>query len=241
MRYMHTAILVVLASFALQSGEPQKLKVLLITGGHPFETQPFMDVFERNTALTLTTASHGKSGAGAWDRTDLANFDLIVLYDMPLQITEAQKANLKSIFQRGTGLVVLHHALVSYPDWPEYEQLIGGRYPKPPEGEPQVTNKVGYQHNVEVPIQIADAEHPITAGLKDFMIRDEIYWGFRVGTDVHPLLKTTHPKSGSTLMWTRTQEKSRVVYLQLGHGSTAYSNETYRTLVERSIAWAAKK
>lgn len=241
MRTANIALLAVLFCFALKSGEPQKLRVLLITGGHPFETQPFMDVFERNAAITLTSASHGKTGAGAWDRTDLDKFDVIVLYDMPLQITDAQKANLKSIFERGTGLVVLHHALVSYPDWPEYEQLIGGRYPKPPEGEPQVTSKVGYQHNIEIPIQIADTAHPITTGLKDFMIRDEIYWGFRVGADVHPLLKTTHPKSGSTLMWTRTQGASRVVYLQSGHGSTAYSNETYRTLVERSIAWVAKK
>ena len=30
----------------------------------------------------------------------------------------------------GIGLVVLHHALVSYQHWPEYERIIGGRYPE---------------------------------------------------------------------------------------------------------------
>lgn len=84
-------------------------------------------------------------------------------------------------------------------------------------------------------------DHPITAGLRDFVIQDEIYWGYRVGTDVTPLLTTTHPKSGKTLAWTRTEAKSRVVYLQLGHGPTAFNDTNYRRLVAQSIRWAARK
>jgi hypothetical protein len=94
---------------------------------------------------------------------------------------------------------------------------------------------------VEVPVTILDAGHPITAGLKDFTIRDEIYWGFRVGADVRPLLGTAHPKAGTPLMWTRSEGTSRVVFLQLGHDHLAYGNPNFRTLVSRSIHWAARQ
>ncbi|MEI8038936.1 MAG: ThuA domain-containing protein [Verrucomicrobiota bacterium] len=217
----------------------EKTNVLVITGGHGFEREPFFKVFSENSALACTFAEHAKAGATAWERDDLTRFSTVVLYDMTATITDAQKAKILSLFERGIGLVVLHHSLCSFQGWPDYERIIGGCYPVPPKDQSQVTDKIGYAHGVEVPVVIADPSHPITAGLKDFTIHDEIYWGFRVGTDVHPLLTTTLPKSGNPLMWTRAEGKSRVVFLQLGHDHFAYENPNFRQLVARSISWTA--
>jgi len=216
-------------------------RVLVVTGGHAFEAEPFFKLFRDNASITFAAAEHGTDSATAWERDDLATFDVIVLYDMPRSITPAQQAKMRSLFERGTGLVVLHHALVSFQDWPDYERIIGGRYPEPPKGQPAVSDKIGYEHDVEVPVTILDAAHPITAGMKDFTIHDEIYWGFRVGGDVHPLLGTTHPKAGKPLMWTRTEKQSRVVFLQLGHDHHAFENPNFRELVARSIRWSARR
>ena len=136
---------------------------------------------------------------------------------------------------------MLHHALVSYQNWPDYERIIGGRYPEEEGKGGVVTAQVGYQHDVEVPEIIVATNHPITSGLKNFTIHDEIYWGFRVQADVTPILSTTHPRSGKPLAWTRTEGKSRVVYLQLGHGPSAYTNANYRALMANSIRWAARR
>src|SRR5262249_428039 len=147
-------------------------------------------------------------------------------------ITASQKENFLSLFKKGVGLVVLHHALVSYPDWPDYTRIIGGRYDEPNPKKPgTLTEQPGYHHDVDIPIVIGANNHPVTAGLKDFTINDEIYWGFRVQSDVTPLLTTTHPKSGKPLAWTRTEGKSRVVYIQLGHGPSAHNDPNYRKLV----------
>ncbi len=228
-----------LAGLSFAADAPPKLKVLLITGGHGFEQRPFFKVFHDNPEIDLTTAEHAKTSATAYDRDDLLNFDVVVLYDMPMVISEAQKAKFLSLFDKGVGVVVLHHAVVSFQDWPEYEQIIGGRYPKPPAGQPQVTDVVGYLHDQEVPVTIVAKDHPITAGLKDFTIHDEIYWGFRVGKDITPLLSTTNEKSGKPLAWTRQQGRSRLVYLQLGHDHQAWDNPNYPVLVARSIRWVA--
>ena len=220
----------------------QKLRVLVVTGGHGFEKDPFFKMFAENPEITFSTAAHASTNATAYERDDLLDHDVIVLYDMPKEITEAQKKKFLALFQKGIGLVVLHHALVSFPHWPDYEKIIGGRYDEPDPAKPgTVTEKAGYQHGVEIPVGIVATNHPITAGLKDFIIKDEIYWGFRVRPDVTPLLTTTHSKSGKPLAWCRTEGKSRILYIQLGHGPSAFNDPNYRKLLAQSIRWVARR
>lgn len=234
------ALLVTLTSGVASAAEDAKLRVLIITGGHGFEKEPFFKMFLDNPGITFTNASHDKTNATAYERDDLLSYDVVVLYDMPKSITEPQKAKFLSLFDKGIGLVVLHHAIVSYQHWPDYERIIGGRYPEPDPDKPGVvTAEVGYEHDVDIPVVIVARDHPITEGLKDFTIHDEIYWGFRVRPDVKPLITTTHPKSGKPLAWTRTEGKSRVVYLQLGHDHSAYENSNCRRLIAQSIRWVA--
>jgi len=231
---------IVLSGTVFAEDTRPKLKVLLITGGHGFEKDKFYKVFTDNHEITLTTAEHEKNTATAYERDDLLNYDVVVLYDMPKEITDPQKAKMLSLFDKGIGVVVLHHALCAYQKWPEYERLIGGCYREPSsEKSGVVTDAVGYKHDEEVPVVILAKDHPITTGLKDFTIHDEIYWGFRVQPDSIPLISTTHPKSGKPLAWYRTEKKSRVVYLQLGHDHQAYENPNYQTLLARSINWVA--
>lgn len=234
------AILAPSKSTAAEGGE--KIKTLVVTGGHGFDKEPFFKMFSDNPEITFTTAAHSKTNASVYERDDLLSYDVVVLYDMPQNITDAQKAKFMALFDQGIGLVVLHHAIASYQKWPEYEQIIGGRYQEPdPNKGGQVTEAVGWQHDVDVPVVIVATNHSVTAGVKDFTVHDEIYWGFRVGSDVTPLITTTHPKSGKPLGWTRTQGKSRVVFLQLGHGKEAFNDENYRKLLAQSIRWTAKK
>ena len=235
-------LLLMFLGFALTSAAEKKTKVLIITGGHGFEKEPFFKIFADDPEITFTAAEHSKANASAYERDDLLSYDVVVLYDMPKEITESQKAKFLSLFEKGIGVVVLHHALVSYPNWPEYEKIIGGRYPEPVPSQPgTVTEEAGYQHDVEIPVVIVATNHPITAGLRNFTIKDEIYWGFRVRPDVMPLITTTHPRSGKPLGWTRTEHKSRVVFLQLGHGPSAFNDENYRKLLAQSIRWVATR
>jgi len=220
---------------------PPKLVVLLITGNKSYERDAFLQVFHSDPALEITHLEHSAKAADAWERADTSRCDAVVLYDMPRDITNAQKARFLSLFERGIGVVALHHALVSFQLWPEYERIIGGRWFDVPEkgGDPRETPS-GYEHDIDQQIRVVPG-HPVTRGLADFAIHDEIYWGYRVGKDVEPLLTTTHPKSGNPIAWARTEQKSRVVYLQLGHGPSAYSNPSYRRLVHNAIRFVARR
>src|SRR5215210_4386974 len=146
----------------------RKIKVLLVTGGHGFETNSFFRVFHENPEITFTNAIQARSSSTAYDREDLLSFDCIVLYDMVQNINDAQKAKFLSIFDKGVGLVVTHHALVSYQAWPEFERIIGGTYPESQDKKGKVTPELGYEHDVDLQVVIVAKDHPVTAGLKDF-------------------------------------------------------------------------
>jgi hypothetical protein len=228
------------AAAAAQSAA-QPIKVLLVTGGHGYEREPFLEVFRDDHGIAITHAEHSEGTADAFDRSDPASYDAVVLYDMPATITDAQKARFLSMLDRGVGLVVMHHALVSYQRWPDYERIVGGRYIDTPEkgGDPTATPS-GYEHDVNFRVRVVGG-HPITRDVSDFDINDEIYFGYRVAADVTPLATTPHPKSGNPLIWARTEGQSRVVYVLLGHGPAAYANPNYRRLVANSIRWAARR
>jgi uncharacterized protein len=217
------------------------LRVLLVTGNKSYERAAFLDVFSSNPGIELTHVEHTAKEADAWERADTTSCDAVVLYDMPRDITDTQRARFLALFERGVGVVALHHALVSFQRWPEYERIIGGRWFDVPEkgGDPRETPS-GYEHDVDQQIRVVPG-HPVTNGVSDFAIHDEIYWGYRVGKDVTPLLTTSHPKSGNPIAWTRVEQKSRVVYLQLGHGPSAYSNASYRRLIHNAIRFAARR
>lgn len=236
----HLLLLILVLAHGAAAGAEVKIRVLLVTGGHGFATNQFLRIFEENRDIAFSHAVQGKTST-AYDRDDLLSYDCVVLYDMVQNITDAQKARFLSIFDKGVGLVVTHHALVSYQAWPEFERIIGGTYPEPQDKKGKVTPELGYQHDVEVPVVIVAKDHPITAGLKDFVITDEIYWGFRTASDATPLITTPQPRSGKPLAWCRTEKNSRVVYLQLGHGPSAYNNGNYRKLLAQSIHWSARR
>lgn len=215
-------------------------RVLLITGNKHFEREPFLDVFRADPTLQITHLEHSGESADAWLRADVERADAVVLYDMPEDIDSAQRARFLSIFESGAGLLVLHHALVSFQSWPDYERIIGGRYVDPGKGGDASARPSGYQHDVFIPVQRMTA-HPVSAGVEDFTIHDEIYWDYRVGADVVPLLRTTHPNSGNPIAWARSERNSRVIYLQLGHGPSAYEHPSYRRLVSNAIHHVARR
>src|SRR5829696_7551875 len=114
------AIMTLTASSTV-AADVHKTKVLLITGGHGFEREAFLKVFRDNPNITLTRAEHTKGTADAYNRADLFDHDAVVLYDMPKEINDVQKKRFVELTKKGIGLLVLHHALVSYQHWPEYE------------------------------------------------------------------------------------------------------------------------
>lgn len=216
------------------------IRILVVTGGHGFDEEPFLGLFESLDGIDFAHAPQRDDSEFLEDIGDWP-YDVIVLYNMSRNISEKRRANFLELLDRGVGLVVLHHAIANYPDWPEYKEIIGASYfleeteykgAKHPRSE--------YTHDAEMPIHVEDTVHPVTKGVTDFTLTDETYrkWVFLPGSEL--LLTTTHPESNREIAWVRQARNARVCFIQLGHGPQAFSDSNYRRLVRQAIEWTAK-
>jgi type 1 glutamine amidotransferase len=218
-----------------------EVHILVVTGGHGFEEAAFFDMFRQIKGVSFM---HAAFGAGAEEKLNpkgAQDFDAIVFYDMH-QEKEPQWRGMEQLLQQGKGMVFLHHSLWSYDTtWPEYRNIVGGRASSKEQVVPGPSPTSTYKHGEQVRVHIADASDPITKGLHDFEIEDETYNHYWVDPKVHVLLTTDNDTSEHVIGWSHKYKKSRVVFIELGHGPSAYQSQDYQTLVRQAILWVAQR
>lgn len=140
-----------------------KIKVLVITGGHGFKHQPFYDVFNAIPSITYDTLVQPQANA-LIASPEVNRYDVLVFYDMPDSISPAQQEGYIRLLKKGASMIFLHHALVSYQNWPEFIKIVGGQYHTRPVVVNGDTLKASYEHDVNIPVQVEDKKHPRDQG-----------------------------------------------------------------------------
>lgn len=218
----------------------KKVRLLIVTGGHPYDEASFLDTFRSfddvETSFATLPEDQDMFGPDLCER-----FDAILFYDQNnAPVSEVQRENFKKMLERGIGLVCLHHHLSSNQEWEEYCDLIGGRDFAFKEGivihgksYPQST----FVDGQTLDIQIANSSHPITQGLTDFTIEDEAYGKCLVLPGAEVLLTTEHPLATREVAWTWRYGNSRIFVNMLGHGVEAWTSPEYREILHRALHW----
>ena len=217
----------------------ESVRVLLITGGHSFDAEPFYALMQSLQGITVTEVKHPNAPA-MFRPENRGSYDVVLLYDMMKSIGEEEKKEYADCLKAGKGLVVWHHAYAAYPEWSEYQDIIGGRY-----REKAWTDKNGvshpastYKHDVPFKVRVADKKHPVTRGLRDFDVIDEIYINTTVNPGVHVLLTADEPSGTSAVAWTNRYGKSKVATILLGHDHQTWTNPAFIKLLTQAILWA---
>ena len=253
------------------------MRILVITRGHPFEREPFFSMFDAMSGVEWYHVEQ-PAALAVFEPDYARQFDVFVCYDMPgIAFTASGpvfddppqrfKDNLLALTRQGKGFVFLHHAIAGWPAWPEYADIIGGRFlylPATLRGA--LCQDSGYRHQVTHELR-PQCVHPVTEGIPaSFTMTDELYL-FEVFADsVTPLLASNydfvrdnfysaakvvlerkmynntdwpHAPGSNLVGWTRTHNASRIVYLQGGDDPVAYANPHYRRLLENAIHFVA--
>lgn len=143
------------------------------------------------------------------------------------------RAALDTHLAAGGGVLGVHTAVICFDDWPAWGATLGGAWvwghsQHPPLGP-----------SIEVSIA---GEHPLTAGIDDFTLVDEVYGDLRLSPDVTGLLSAPQPGDGAVqpLLWAREHGGGRVVYDALGHHPPSYDEPGHREIVRRAIRWTTE-
>jgi type 1 glutamine amidotransferase len=239
-RILTTCLFVLLCpmAFLFAQENASTHKVLILTGGHDFDIKEFYEMFDSLPGITYDKAELPRE-------MDLLapglekKYDAIVSYDMNnFPVTDAQRANFDKLLQAGMPLIVFHHSIGGYKDWPKYREIAGGAYlfaNLEADGKTWVPSD--YKHDITMKIVIADKNHPITEGLDDFEILDEAYKNVYVRPDVKVLLTTNHPLATKQVAWVHRYAQSPVFTIMLGHDKHAFANENLRKLLKQGIDW----
>jgi hypothetical protein len=238
---------------ALAVAQQPKIQTLIITGqnGHDWRgvEEPLRKALE-NTGRFEVRVTEEFRGAGP---ETLASYDLVILnyYDKrkpELRWGERADAALLDYVRSGKGLVVYHFSLAAFDGWQEYETICAGNW-RPNNGQHSAAH--------DFTIQVKNADHPITRGLKkSFMqTKDELYANLKwqpAGTyhvlatayDDHSLYKdpkqpTPGPGIDQPMLWTTEYGKGRVFVTALGHDVPAVGTPVFVTTFVRGAEWAA--
>jgi hypothetical protein len=207
------------------------MKVGVITGGHAFDVIGFHQLFRSLDGLDCYIQSL-EEWAVDTDRYR-SRYDVLVFYNMHTDLPEncpGGKRTREAIddLGDGTGIVVFHHGILAFKGDDAWDDIVG------------IADRTidGYSHDEVLNVHVEDRKHPITDGVADWALTDETY-DFRSveGEDNQVLLTVDHPNSMSTMAWTRTYRESRVLNFVFGHDDQAWSDETFRMLLGRGIAW----
>ena len=184
----------------------------------------------------LTTTGSAASGGPS-----LANVDAIFFLghrEVPLE--PAQRTELAAfVREEGKGFVAAHTALGAFESWPEFGELLGGRYDDHPWNVASGT------------VVNEDPSFPATKHFPaSFPLVDEFYQTKEFSRDkLRVLLRLDVSKMPSNprlrradgdlpLAWARMYGKGRVFYSSLGHATETWDNRDVAQMYFEAIKWS---
>ena len=246
------ALVLVLTIAGTVSGQEKKRRLLVVGEAKGYQHESI------STAM-VTLYDLGR-GEGNWEtvfRTDcgaitkkklkygaksLDDFDAVAFFtDGDLGMDESQKADLLSFVRDdGKGLLGIHSAAITFMSWPEYGEMLGGRFDGHPWGE------------FDAPLVVEGPDFPGLGHLPSrFTLKDEIYQIKDFSRDkVRVLLRLDAgrvdlSKKGVrrtdrdfAVIWARTYGKGRVLYNGLGHRREVWDRPDIQQMWLEMVPWS---
>ncbi len=220
--------------------ENSAIKVLILSGKNNHEWQKTTPVLHSTYNKAGLFLSYITEQPDTLTYIDYKKHDVIVSNwncwpDGQLRWTSEQEAAFERYINEGGGAVFIHAGASSFNGWEGYHKIGIGRWgDKTSHGKPTVGKVIDLNH-----------DHPVTQGISEFYIMDEIWENTDIHPSAQPLARITatdeedrHAIEESSVFVNHIG-KGRSFYTTLGHDDRAFFNTGFQTLMLRGTEWAA--
>ena len=218
------------------------IKVLIFSGKNNHEWQKTTPMLIRifNQAKLFKTSVTERPDTLTCDH--LKKYDLILSNwntwpDNQMRLSSDWEKGFEKYVNEGGGALFFHAGGSSFYGWENYHRIGIGRWGAATKhGRPTKGRVYGF-----------DQDHPITKGVNDFYIMDELW----ENTDIYPVVKSlgslagVDEKDGHKIdfpaIFVNQTGKGRSFFTILGHDERALLNTGLQTLILRAAQWCAGK
>ena len=257
----------VLAPLPARAADPKPIRVLLLDGqnNHSWKTtSPILkQAFEASGRFTVDVSTSPEKGAAAeaWSQWNpaFASYDVVVSNYNGQPWPDSVRTAFEKYVSGGGGFVCVHAANNSFPEWLEYNRIIGiggwggrneksGPYLFVKEGKvvrdtaPGGGGSHGPQH--EFMVEMLNTPHPIPAGMPARWLhaKDELYDSLRgpaENVEVLAYAFSDKSKKNEPMMMTLSYGKGRVFHTPMGHADYSMKCAGFQSVMLRGTEWAA--
>ncbi len=166
---------------------------------------------------------------------NIRDFDIILCCTLNASLTNEQaKGLIDSVTGnpwgdtgKPKGFIGVHGASCSFLEHPDYLRMLGGKFlTHPPMGEIYT-------------FKIKNPTHPVTSGLNDFEMIDELYL-LETYPPFETLIACEYAGFERPVAWVKPYGLGRVFYTALGHGKEQTENPVFQTVIGNAAAWCAQ-
>lgn len=232
-------IFLVLFAFHTSFAQKSDTSVLVVRGGHPYDTPDFENMCENldGVKVDLVLDAHFKSMK--LDKIK-EKYSAILFLNQNKYYEESKRTKEKyvNLTKEGVGMVFLHFTLSSQPNWDQYHEIIGGKWFLG-KFTPEKAKRSTYYIDLKVDVKVLDKKHPVTKGIKNFTMTDVFYGNIHMEPEIHPLLGSDNPDL-APIAWTQKYNNSKVVYIMPGYSKKAFGNASYQKLLSNALKYVGK-
>jgi len=218
----------------------RQLSILIISGSNNHEWQ------STTAHLQKMYEENGLFKVEITENPDTLSYTIFKQYDAVVSNWNAWPENtrrwpaetesgLLKYIDEGGGFALFHAASAAFYDWEAYQKLVGSTW-----GDSTRHGKIA-----PFKVSIKDQYHPVTQGLADFWIADELWVNSATQPDIHILAEALSDTANNgrgmmePVVLMNTYGKGHIFHNILGHNVRAMKNTGWKTLMLRGTEWAA--
>lgn len=222
------------------SNKNKAIQILILSGSNNHEwqeTTPFLqNMFAESGVFTVEITNRPDT----LSFKTLKQFDAIVSNwnswpDNDRRWNSALEEGIIQYLEEGGGFLFFHASTSAFYNWPEFREITTASW--------EENTNHGKKDTVEV--YITDSNHPITQGLENFQLFDELWINARKNPGFTVLGSATDKKQKEQgtphqpAIFTLNVGEGRVFHTILGHDTVAMGTPGFKKLMLRATEWVA--